>query len=199
MKRPRRPTWGLSPALLLVLVAACGPVAGPGPGSGAAPVARVQVEAPVVLINNRPVTGSQPVFIGDDVRTQSTGRARIFFDAGGSLVLGPNTDPLFQLVSDAGCVGTAVLQLLIRTGTFDFFNVTRVCFCVPQDAVCGVPSSNFRVVVTRGRTDITVTSGALRVTVAQPPPRPPARYRVTQGYAMVVERGKTQGPQPILR
>src|SRR5262245_27596065 len=105
------------------------PGPGPGPGAGRTSVGRVRVDAAGVLVNNRQVAGTTPVFIGDDVRTDRTGRATIFFDAGGTLVLGPDTDPLFQLVSEAGCVGAAVLQVVIGRGTFDFVNVTRVCFC----------------------------------------------------------------------
>jgi hypothetical protein len=158
----------------------------------------LQVDAAVVRVNDRPVTGSVRLFIEDDVRTESTGRATIFFDAGGSLVLGPNTDPLLQLVTEAGCVGTAVLQVIIRAGTFDFFNVTRVCFCDPQDMVCGVPASDFRVVITSSGASITVTRGALRVTVGRPP-RQWRQYRLAQGQGMVVRKGRTSGPQPIIK
>ncbi len=182
-------------SLVLLVMVACAPV--PPSERGPTPVGRVRVDGGVVLVNNRPVAGTVPLFIGDDVRTDNTGHATIFFDAGGSLVLGPNTDPLLQVVSEAGCVGTAVLQVLIRRGTFDFFNVTRVCFCDPQDSVCGAPASDFRVVITSIGARITVSRGELRVTVGRPPQQ--RQYRIRQGQGMVVEKGRTPGPQPIIR
>ena len=203
LTRGSRP-W-LSPLLVLLVLASCepvvsgpGPAPGPGTGPGRAPVGRVRVDATVVLVNNQPVTGTVPLFIGDDVRTGNTGRATIFFDAGGTLVLGPNSDPLLQLVSEAGCLGAAAIQVLIRSGTFDFFNVTRVCFCDPQDVVCGVPASDFRVVITNTGARITVSRGALRVTVGRPPQQ--RQYHVVQGQGMNVQRGGgTSGPQQIIQ
>lgn len=197
----------LLPVFVLLLTAACesvgpgprpGPGPGPGPGPARTPVGRVHVDAPSVLVNNRAVAGTVTVFLGDDVRTDGRGRATISFDAGGSLVIGPDTDPLFQLVSEAGCVGTnMLLQVIIGRGTFDFFNVTRVCFCNPGDVVCGAPASDFRVVVTNTGTSITVSRGALRVTVGRPPQ--PRQYRVPQGQGIVVQKGRTSGPQTIVQ
>jgi hypothetical protein len=207
MKRIPRSSALLFPVLLLVVLAACQPGGfvyrpgpGPGPGPGPSPsrvsVGRVRVDAAVVFVNDRPVAGTVPLFIGDDVRTGDTGRATIFFDAGGSLVIGPRTDPLLQVVSEVGCLGTTVVQVLITSGTFDFFNVTKVCFCDPNDLVCGAPSSDFRVVITKNGASITVSRGALRITVG--PLHRQRKYRLLQGQTMRVEGGgKTRGPQPI--
>jgi hypothetical protein len=168
----------------------------PGPAPRPAAVGEVRVDAPGVLFNNRAVTGVVPLFIGDHVRTDATGRATIRFNVGGELVLGPNTDPLLQLVSEAGCLGEQ-LVVYIRTGTFDFFNVSAVCFCDTANAVCGAPESDFRVVITNAGASITVSRGALRVTVGHPPQQ--RQYLVTQGQGMHVQQGKTSGPQRIVR
>lgn len=164
---------------------------------GRSPVGRVRVDGPIVLVNQQPVSGTIALYLGDDVRTDHTGRATIFFDAGGSLALGPDTDPLLEVVNEAGCVGTALLQVVIRTGTFDFFNVTRVCFCDPQDVFCGVPKSDFRVVITGNGANITVSRGKLQVTVGRKAQR--HEYRIMQGQFMVVQKGRTSGPQEIVR
>ena len=209
MERMRRSRQWLSLVVVLFSVVSCEPLASgprgvPKPGSGSGPspgraaIGRVRVDVNGVFVNNGPVSGTVSLFIGDDVRTDNTGQATIFFDAGGSLVLVPNTDPQLQLVSEVGCVGTAVLQVLIRRGTFDFFNVNRVCFCDPQDLVCGVPASDFRVVITTsGGASITVSRGELRVTVGRPPQQ--RKYRVVHDQGMVVQKGRTSGPQPIIK
>ncbi len=209
MARTRRFRLLLLPLIVLLLAVACEPVVSrpargprPGPDSGSAgrpaSIGQVRADAPVVSVNGRPVTGTVPLSIGDDVQTDASGRATILLDAGGYLVIGPNTDPLFQLVGEAGCVATNVLlQVIIQRGTFDFFNVTRVCFCDVADAVCGVPSSDFRVVITSSGASIAVSRGALQATVGRPPQQ--RQYRVEQGQGMMVVKGRTGGPRPIVR
>ncbi len=193
MEWTRQSLSRLALVLVLLVVVACKPVApGTGTGSSRVHVAQVRVDAAGVRLNGQPISNIVPLFVGDDVQTDN-GRATIFFDVGGLLVLGPGTDPELQLVSEAGCLGMAILQVLIRSGTFNFLNVTQVCFCDLQNVVCGVPESDFRVVITSSGASIKVSRGALRVTVG----RPPQQHRLVQGQEMVVQRGRVVPPSII--
>lgn len=170
------------------------------PGSGLVPgpaqVGRVHVEAPGVFVNNRLVAGTVLLFDNDDVRTNGTGWATISFNAGGTLRLEPNSDPLLRLVTEAGCLG-AELVAYIRTGIFDFRDVVKVCFCDVENEVCGMSQSDFRVVIDNRGASITVSKGAVLVSTGYPRPR--EQFRVAQGQGITVRGGKTRGPQRVIQ
>lgn len=195
-------TLSIFSALLATLViASCGPLPPLGkppdqPTPDPANVGRVQVEAPGVYVNNHPVTGVVPLHDGDDVRTDGTGWATISFDAGGTLRMRPNSDPLLRLVSELGCLG-AELVAYIKTGDFDFQNVTDVCVCNRANGFCAMPQSDFRILVNRDGANITVSRGSLLVSVGYP--RPYERLEVPQGFGINVTEGKTRGPQRIIQ
>lgn len=194
-----RSLWNLLLALFAIAAMSCGPLpTGPGPESGPAPsrVARVEIISPGVLVNDNYVSSPVSLYEGDSVRTDGSGRARILFNVGGSLTLGPNTDPLLKVVTEIGCLGER-LVVYIRTGTFDFNDVSQVCFCDTQDDFCGSPESDFRVVINNSGASLTVTRGAVVVTIGRPIPR--ERFRVAEGNAIQIQGGKTRGPQTILR
>jgi hypothetical protein len=191
----------VSALLAALVVASCGRMpsgpAAPGqPAPGPQIVGRVQVEAPGVYVNGHPVSGVVQLRDGDDVRTDGTGWATVFFNAGGSLRMRPNSDPLLRLVSELGCLG-AELVAYIRTGDFEFQNVTDVCVCDQANGFCAKPESDFRIIVDRRGANITVSRGSLLVSVGYPEPY--ERLRVPQGFGMSVSGGKTPGPQRIIQ
>lgn len=193
--------WAFPALLVALLLVSCEPLP-PGPGAPTAPtpgpvaVGRVEVEQPGVFVNDRPVTGVVRLHDGDDVRTDATGWATIFFNAGGTLRMRPNSDPLLRLITELGCLGTELVAY-IRTGDFEFQNVTDVCVCNRANGFCAKPESDFRILVDRGGARITVSRGALLVSVGYPVPYD--RFRVPQGFGMTVSDGQTRGPQRIIQ
>ncbi len=185
-----------------LFVAACVPAykrppGGTSSGSGGvsfAQVATVSADAPGVYKNGNAVIGTAPLFLGDDVSTDSTGIATISFRAGGSLTIGPNTDPELQAVSDAGCVGSMLVEVLLKHGTFDFSKVTRVCFCDLQNMTCGAPSSDFNVNIDHNGLTLMVTHGRVRLAAGR---HREYRYQIESGQYIVVQGGNTPGPRTI--
>lgn len=175
---------------------------GPGPGTplpvtpGPERVGELRVDQPGVLLNQQPVSGRVTLHDRDKVRT-TTGRATILFDVGGRLMLAPDTDPLLRLIRQAGCL-SAELVTYLREGEFNFQNVSpRLCLCDEANGYCAVPSSDLRVRIDQNGSSILVDSGRVRVAVG--PPGQQRIYTVRQGEAIQVRRGRTGGPQPILR
>jgi len=191
--------------LLALAVGSCVPPtpgSGPGPSSTPPPppvrpsVGNMQVDAPGVYVNGNPVLGSVQLFDGDDVRTDGSGWATIFFSVGGSVRLRPNSDPVLRFIDEAGCLGRQLVTYL-QYGVFDFRDVVNVCFCDRANQVCGAPQSDFRVAINQAGASVTVSQGSVVVSVGYP--RPYRRFPVAQGAGIVVRRGQTEGPRPILR
>ncbi len=182
--------------VLLCLVAACAPVdrgpRGPGPPPPPPPTAvgTLRADSRTVFVNERPVVGTVRIFPGDKVRTDNTGRATVFFEVGGTLTLDPNTDPFFELVNEVGCI----IRVVIRYGSFDFANVTRVCCCDPENGFCAQSQSDFHI-RTGGPSGATIAvrRGSVRVTVGN------RVYVVQQGFSINVLKGKSPGPQAPIR
>ncbi|WP_156826365.1 hypothetical protein [Marinobacterium rhizophilum] len=166
------------------------------PEPSRANVGKVKVEASGVYVNDQPVYGVVQLFDGDDVRTDSSGWATIYFNVGGSVRLPPKSDPLLRLVAELGCLSSQLVAY-IKYGDFSFEEVTEVCICDKQLGFCAEPASDFRIVVDNRRASITVSKGSLLVSLGYP--RPYERHKVLQGFGMIVENGKSSKPQRIVQ
>ncbi len=158
-------------------------------------LAVVVVQHGDVFVNGTAISGSRPLVENDKVKTGGNGWARIHFDVGGTLSMEPNSDPTLLLISQAGCVAG---QLVVRlwNGTFTAQGVTNVCFDNPTHQATVNPSSDFRIQITDQSFSLNVTRGQVLVSTG---PARLSRYVVRTDYGIVVRRGKTTGPLPIIR
>ncbi|MEQ8965508.1 MAG: PASTA domain-containing protein [Azospirillaceae bacterium] len=106
------------PILLIALaLAAC---AQPGTGPGARPEATLRVSGPNVTLGGRPASDGMAVPPGVEVATGPGSSARIEFADGTVLQLGPDTDPVWESVVEAGrrtvSVSISFGSMMVETG-----------------------------------------------------------------------------------
>lgn len=134
---------------------------GAGPGAGPEVVATLEVDGPNAFRNGAPAANGDRVANGDMISTGLGTSVRVVLRDGGYVQLDQNTDPVFQLFVEAGCMLVKVLH------GQTFVDAKRVCISDPNIQVALNSRVNLR--VDGPRSTLTVLAGS--VTMSRPTPQ----------------------------